>query len=284
MPGSRIACLSSCGVLLLVAGCGGDDGGGGGPSALRAPAATTAATAPGLCGPLRPQALGRVRGGNVSELSGLTRTSDGRLFAIEDSGNSATVIAMRRDGRVLRRIPVPGAQNVDWEDLAARGRELFVADIGDNATTRPSIEIYRPGRSTLVLRYPDTPHDAEALLVDPLRDQLLVVTKGLLDARVYSGHLRSGTLRRGARLAFGLVTAGAVSSDGRTVALRSYDTLAVWRRRGREPLTRTLTREPCVSPTSLARESQGEALALDGDAVLTAPEGRDPVLTRWSPR
>ncbi len=272
--------LSCVAAAALIGGCGGGDDD---PAPPRS--TTPAARHPALCGELRAQRLGRVTGGNVSELSGLARTADGRLFAVEDSGNSATIVEMRATGRVVRRTTVAGAQNVDWEDIAARGDQLYVADIGDNATTRDSITIYRPGATTLTLRYPDTPHDAETLLVDPLRDQLLVVTKGLLDARVYSGKIRSGTLRKGARLAFGLVTAGSVSADGRTVVLRSYDTLAVWRRRGREPLTRTLSREPCTSPTSLGVEDQGEAIALDGsDAILTAPEGRDPVLRRWSPR
>jgi hypothetical protein len=270
-------------LMVGVAGCGGGKDAGAPPQ----PVITPQAARPALCGPLHAERLGTIRGGNVSELSGLTRTSDGRLFAIEDSGNSATLIALRRDGRVLRRVPVPGAQNVDWEDIAARGRELFVADIGDNATTRPSIQVYRVGpvTRTITLRYPDIPHDAETLLVDPLRNEMLVVTKGLLDARVYRAPLAGGTMRRGPRLAFGLVTAGAISADGRTVVLRSYDQLAVWRRRGREPLTRTLTREPCVSPTSLAREGQGEAIALDAGAraILTAPEGEQPELRRWTP-
>ena len=48
-----------------------------------------------------------------------------------------------------------------------------------------------------------------------------------------------------------------------TVVLRGYDRVAVWVRRGRERLTTTLRRAPCLSPTSLAGEGQGEAIALD---------------------
>jgi hypothetical protein len=278
--------------LALLAGCGGGDGD-------RAGTATTTAgkraAAPPLCGELAVQRLGTVRGGNVSELSGLAAGRGDRLFAIEDSGNSATVIVMRRDGRVLGRPAVTGAQNLDWEDIAARGRELFIADIGDNATTRPSIQVYRIAAppptvaavpaSTITLRYPGVPRDAEALLADPLRDQLLVITKGLLDAQVYAARLRGGTMRKGPRLNIGLVTGGSISPDGRTIALRTYDEIAVWRRRGSEPLTRTLSRDPCFSPTSLAGEGQGEAIALDGDAAaITAPEGRRPVLRRYAAR
>jgi hypothetical protein len=291
--GPRALSGTAAALIAALAGCGGDD-----RPAARSPATTTAAkprSAPAspLCGRLRPQRLGTIRGGNVSELSGMARARDGRLFAIEDSGNSATLIALGRDGRVTGRPQVTGAQNVDWEDVSARGGDLFVADIGDNGSTRDAIQVYRvpaPGAGaaataparTVTLRYPSVPRDAEALLVDPLRDELLVVTKGPLDARVFRAPLSGGTMRRGPSLGMGFVTAGAISRDGLTIVLRSYDTLAVWRRHGHEPLTRTLAREPCVSPTSLAREGQGEALALDGPrAILTAPEGERPVLRRW---
>ena len=38
----------------------------------------------------------------------------------------------------------------------------------------------------LTLRYPDGPHDAEALLVDPRGGTLAIVTKGLAGARAYT--------------------------------------------------------------------------------------------------
>ena len=80
------------------------------------------------------------------------------------------------------------------------------------------------------------------------------------------------------------MTAGDVSSDGRTIALRSYDRLFVWRRSARESLARTLARRPCASPTVLA-EGQGEALALvqGGGAALTVTEGDRPPLRRYAP-
>jgi hypothetical protein len=60
----------------------------------------------------------------------------------------------------------------------------------------------------------------------------------------------------------------------------------VWIRRGRERLTTTLRRAPCLSPTSLAGEGQGEAIALDGHgrSFLTVAEGSPAVLRRYAPR
>jgi hypothetical protein len=61
--------------------------------------------------------------------------------------------------------------------------------------------------------------------------------------------------------------------------------VGVWVRRGRERITTTLARAPCVSPTSLAGEGQGEAIALDrrGTSFLTVAEGSPAVLRRYAP-
>ncbi|MGI8594858.1 MAG: hypothetical protein ACR2ML_10930, partial [Solirubrobacteraceae bacterium] len=145
----------------------------------------------------------------------------------------------------------------------------------------------------LRLRYPDGPHDAEALLVDPSRGDLVVVTKeldGVAGVYVARPPLSAGaaiSLRRAARLDLGVgsaITAGDVSPEGSVIALRSYDRLFVWTRRRGEAIARALGRAPCSSPTEL-REPQGEALGLErgGRAALTVTEGPAPVLRRYTP-
>jgi hypothetical protein len=261
-----------------------------------------------LCGRLRASVTGRVRIPGVSELSGLvaSRRRAGIWWSHEDSGAGPVLWALHADGSLAGRWDVGGAAAVDWEDIAAGpgpdGRPvLYVADIGDNAAARASIDVYRlpepgPGSGTtapaarLSLRYPDGPHDAEALLVDPRRGTLVVVTKGLTGGRAYTlpTPLPFGgraTLRPGPRIPLGLATAGDVSRDGSVVALRGYGQLAVWTRRGHEPLTTTLRRPPCTSPTTLA-DGQGESLALDrtGTSFRTVPEGANPPMRRYTPR
>lgn len=281
------------------------------PATATSPAGGTPAPAPApphLCRARRGRTLGRIRDPAMDELSGLARArrAPGVLFAEEDSGNPPVLTALRAaDGTVLGHVSVTGARNVDWEDLAAgRGPDgrplLYVADIGDNGAQRRSVQVYRvaepaPTAGTtapaarLDLRYPDGAHDAEALLADPLRHELLIVTKSLAGGRVYAVPRGAApgvtaTLRHGPGVPLAAVTAGDVSGDGRIVALRTYDTLAVWRRRGREPLTVTLDRAPaCAVPAGLDAEgTTGEALALDrhGRTALTAPEGTEPRLSR----
>ncbi len=245
---------------------------------------------PALCGRLHRRTVARLQADGLDELSGLaaSRTQPGVLYAIEDSGNPPDVLELDTRGRLRRTFRVSGAQNVDWEDVATRGGQVYVADIGDNDSVRDHVSIYRVdpsgGASARTdLRYPDGPHDAEALIADPLRDDLVIVTKGLFGGRAYVSHA-GGPAKRGPKVPLPLVTGATISADGRTVVLRTYDRFAVYRRHGREPLMRTLARRACSPPTNLTDEGQGEAVVLSGGALYTAPEGTSPALRRYAPR
>jgi hypothetical protein len=295
-------------VVFVVVGCGGEGGSHATPSAA-AIAGPATPRPPALCGSLRVRATGTVADPSANELSGLVRSRTQRdlLWSHDDSGAGPILYGLRTDGRVAAKPSVTGAEAFDWEDIATGpgpggGALLYVGDIGDNRAARPTIDVYRVAEpkvgdaatapaDRLSLRYPDGAHDAEALLIDPLRGDLVIVTKGLTSGRAYSTSARlpagsQTTLRAGPRIAMSLVTAGDVSADGRVVVLRGYGQAAVWMRRGRERLTTTLRRAPCLSPTSLAPEGQGEAIALDrrGTSFITVAEGSPATLRRYAPR
>jgi hypothetical protein len=241
----------------------------------------------------------------VEELSGLavSRRRPGVLWAHEDSGADPVLLALRADGTLLGEVVVDGADAIDWEDMAARGGQLYLGDIGDNAGTRGDVTVYRVPEpdpraertapaTAYRLRYPDGAHNAETLLADPRSDALAIVTKeddgrsGVYVA-VHPSPSATTTLRRVATLRLGiggLATAGDVSANGRVIAVRTYTALVAWRRRGGETLGAAMRRAPCVGRVSLAREGQGESLALAGDgrAFYTAPEGERPIIRRYS--
>jgi hypothetical protein len=280
------------------------------PSAPRATTtAPTPARPPALCRALRVRVTGRVTDPAAIELSGLvrSRSQPDLLWSHNDSGAGPELFGLRADGRVAARPRVTGAAAVDWEDVATGpgpdGRPLlYIGDIGDNASARAAIDVYRvleprvgdaatAQATRLRLRYPDGAHDAEALLVDPVRGDLVIVTKFIGGARAY--HISTGapagapiTVRRGPTIGLSFVTAGDVSADGRVVVLRGYDRAGVWVRRGHERLTTTLRRAPCLVRISLAAEGQGEALALDrrGTSFVTVAEGSPAILRRYAPR
>jgi hypothetical protein len=297
----------------LASGCSGDT-----PATPPEPAASTSAPPdrpaapprPALCAATTGVITGRVRSGAATELSGLVfgRAAPGVLWTHNDSGDVPRLLAVRTSGLVLGVPTVTGAAATDWEDIAAgpgpggSAPLLYVGDIGDNAERRASIDVFRVPEpapdatatapaARLRLRYPDGAHDAEALLVDPRRPELLIVTKGITGGRVYrarsdrpAGSLT--TLRAGPAVPLALVTGGDVSADGRTVVLRTYTGLTVWTRRGAEPLTRTLRRPASCTITGLLREGQGEAVALTpgGSAAYTVVEGERPAIRRYGGR
>ena len=139
----------------------------------------------------------------ISECSGLvaSRLNPGVLWVHNDSGDSARLYAVSEDGTLLGIYTIEGAQAVDWEDMAwgpctpyGAVDCLFVGDIGDNAEQRETIQVYRVEEPSVPLdgpfvfeilepaerfdcQYPDGPHDAETLVVDPDEGIPYIVTK-----------------------------------------------------------------------------------------------------------
>lgn len=308
--------LPALALAVLAAGCG---------SSLQPPPVTTSATAtaattrrpapaPAICGALAVRHTGRVGDPAATELSGLVASPDqpGILWTHNDSGDRPRVFAVRANGTVVADLDVPGAEAVDWEDIAigpspGGGRALYLGDSGDNAAQRATIDVYRvpeprvPSAAgttapavRLRLSYPDGPHDAETLLVDPRSGELAIVTKQLSgESGVYVARHPDAaaggatlTLRHVATLHLdlgGLATGGDVSADGRVVAVRTYTGLVAWAKRPGASLAATLRRAPCRGEVSLGGEGQGEALALsrDGRGFWTVPEGGNPPIRRY---
>ena len=126
---------------------------------------------------------------------------------------------------------------------------IYAGDIGDNPSKRKEIVVFRvrepsikpdesaPSKQSPIptepavpirLKYPDGSHNAEALMVHPSTGDLYIVTKaGSSTAGVYklrAAHQASGsaTLEHLASISFRTVTGGAISSDGRRVAICGY--------------------------------------------------------------
>jgi hypothetical protein len=156
---------------------------------------------------------------------------------------------------------------------------LYFADIGDNNHTRSEIDVYQVaeprGPSADVawvryrFRYPDGPHDAETLLVDPHSHQFFVATKELLrDGELYSAPAALSTtgvnMLTPMRSVPPLTTSGDYSPDGRRVVLLTYlraywaaDVAAPWQ------------------GFDVPMQKQDEAITFtrDGSSVLVGSEG-----------
>jgi hypothetical protein len=317
-PFRRVQLLAvlAAGASAGIAACGGGDAPATASTSVASPStitskATKKMSAPAICGRLRTEVMGRLAAPEATEISGLvvSPTQRGVLWAHNDSGDRARIFALRSDGSLIASLDVPGAEATDWEDIAVGpGDDLLLGDIGDNKSVSKAIDIYRvpeprvadgPSSTTaaatrLRLTYPDGAHDAETLLADPRTGEIVIVTKRF-DGRsgVYAAQARGGSgeavLRHTGDLRLGLAglaTAGDVSADGRTVAIRTYTALYAWTRKPGASLAATLAHKPCAGSAQLGREGQGESLALsrDGRSFFTVPEGAGAVLRRYSVR
>jgi hypothetical protein len=276
-----------------------------------APPPTTSPLAAALCDAGDAEQIGVVGSSRLDELSGLETAdvSPGVLWAIEDSGNDPALFALDPNGAELAELPVQ-AENVDWEALdATPDGTLHIGDVGDNLRTRSAVTIYsvdapsdpRAADGPLAaiattVRYPDEPHDVEALFTDPLTGDLFLVTKALdqrtltfeRDSIVYRipspaggevsaeevGRLQVGTLE--------MVTGADMATDGSTIALRTYASILFWERDPAESVADALKREPCTLDGPPDRI--GESIAIDTDgSVLTSSEGAAAPIWRISP-
>ncbi|GIF05179.1 hypothetical protein [Actinoplanes siamensis] len=242
----------------------------------------------------------------LDELSGLVATADGYVV-VDDGADQAShrkIFYLSADCSVRRTVSYPSRPR-DTEDLQlGRDGTLWVADIGDNGSSRSTIGLWKlaPGSSKprlYRLSYPDGAHDAEALLIAPDGTPVIVTkTPGAAGVYVPAGALDPGGTTRlraagqvsvpitmtGNPFSFAgrLVITGAASSpDGSRVVLRTYADAFEYDVAGGDVVTAITSGTPRQVP--LPDEPQGEAVAYtpDGTALLTVSEGAKPALLRY---
>ncbi|MDJ0923707.1 MAG: hypothetical protein QNJ77_04015 [Acidimicrobiia bacterium] len=261
----------------------------------------------GICDSFRdPIVAGIIETGALTETSGIaaSRRYRGVLWAHNDSGDDPIVYAVGEDGSQQGAFEID-ALAFDWEDMAlgpgpdpARDY-LYLGDIGDNLGFRQAVTVYRipeptpdpaggfiDSVDTFHLVYPEAGPDSEAMMVDPLTGDIVVITKGGAGepARIFRApgtNLVSGErvdleqigtfdLESGA-----FVTAADIDESGALIVFRGYNQVWLWQRAEIE-LAATFAAEPCRTPSTA--EVQGEAIAFgpDGYSYYTVSEGSNP--------
>jgi len=254
------------------------------------PIAAQEAVAPSLFEPLAAFASR-----DISESSGVavSRRHPGVLWTHNDSGSDPILFAVDLAGNELGRFVVTGARSEDWEDIAlgpcpeGDSSCLFIGDTGDNEQRRDHVSIYvvpepdsiggtrAVAARRIRVRYPDGPQDVEALAVTSAGDLLLITRGRHGPIRTYhiprdelSGRSTQAArwmdLRIEPQLMVGrLVTGAAVSTDGSTLAVRTYTELYFF----------DLTDQP-GTPRRIGscwlglKEPQGEAVDFLDDSTL----------------
>lgn len=255
---------------------------------------------------------GNVNTGQLAEASGIveSRKTKDVLWIHNDSGDSARVFAVGKNGTDFGIYTFQGASATDWEDMAVgpgpvNGESyLYMGDIGDNAMARSNIKIYRVvepivdtsvgpktvtlnGVETFTLVYADGPHNAETLLVDPLNGDVYIVTKvmsgtsQIFRAAAPLSNANTITMTEVGKLAFGpaplsgdpLTTGGDISAKGDLIIVRTYLGAFVWRRSNGMTIAEAFAGEPCVVPMESEPQGEGIGFAVDGSGYFTISEG-----------
>jgi hypothetical protein len=255
----------------------------------------------------------------IHEASGLvaSRRNRGVLWVHNDSGDTTRIFAIDTRARLVGTYYLPLTRARDWEDIALGpgpdpGRDyLYIGDIGDNQRRRRQIVVHRvpepkvvrasmpidtslSAAETLVLLYPDGPHDSETLLVDPLTGDLFVVAKESGRQGVYRAPypLRDGStvaLERVSELRLAIpgaasqrAVAGDIAPSGQWVLVKSYDFVFRWPRRAADAW---FSVEPQLLP--YVPEPQGEAIAWAADEMgyftLSEVAGGAPAILYYYP-
>ncbi len=237
----------------------------------------------------------------LNEASGLVQSliDTERLYAHNDSGDSARLFALDLQGHLKSIYFLDTPFPRDWEDMAAfmddQGQAwLLLADMGDNDRVREQVsfllvqepeqvEIEEPlSVITRELSYPDGPHNAEAILVVADEMRAYLVTKSR-PSRLYSFPIEDTTSvlefegEVGRHWPSGLIPTGADRSASHPwIALRGEEEAAVFIHKPGETVLAALNQEPCK--LSLAKETQGEAIAFDAeDNLFTLDEATSPL-------
>jgi len=184
----------------------------------------------------------------LQEESGVaaSRRFPGRLYHINDSGDTGKFYITDADGGNTRAVRVAGFSPRDAEALslgrcpgAGAGPPscLYLGDIGDNDEKRKSVEIavvdeirefpeaVKP-RLRLTFRYPDGPHNAESMAVHP--DGTIYILTKETPARLFKGSSLNGSSQAVALSAVTTITPGgdptdmAISDDGMRLLVLTY--------------------------------------------------------------
>ena len=197
----------------------------------------------------------------LREISGVaaSRQNPDILWVHNDGkgGDSRLVFAVSTSGKLAALVGFPIKVD-DLEDIAIgpgpkTGADyLYLGDIGDNDERRGEIRVVRfaepqvsearggqievEAAEEFRLTYPDGPHNAEALIVDPLNGDLFIVTKENRNARLFTCPASRLEDKVVAKLKFlrsldiHRVSGGAIARDGSQIILRREDKGWLWNR------------------------------------------------------
>jgi hypothetical protein len=239
-------------------------------------------------------ALGKIDK-QLEEASGIVASirNPDMFWVINDSGNPSDVFLIDIHAQIKMVCHLKGIRNRDWEDITLGMVEdrsfLYVGDIGDNLSRYSSKLIYRfeeplyeegeiiiDNVDTLTVFLSDGERDTESMMIDPLTNDLYLVSKWEDSVHLYqiAFPFSNDTLTaiKTAELPYSNIVAGNISRDGTEVLMKDYANVYYWKRNEGQSITDLSKQQPAPLPYDM--EEQGEAIcfANDGKGYYTVSE------------
>jgi hypothetical protein len=229
---------------------------------------------------------------NLSEISGcgVSSINPGIIWVHNDSGDAARAYAVdSKTGNTVFTVSLKDVEANDIEDMTLYNGRIYLADIGDNGSSRknvriqsfvePKIPVAKAGNGkpsvkvtakTRKLTYEGGSRDAEAFFVDS--DGMMVVVDKAT-GRVF----RAGSddvLRPVASTNLALVTGASRTVDGRTVLLRTYFAVFRYTRAATAGFDDVWKSEPSTVEGPFLPQAEAICVEPDGTAAWTVSEGQ----------
>jgi hypothetical protein len=257
--------------------------------------------------------MGEITNSEIDEASGMVSSINmpGMFWLHNDSGDRNRVFLINSAAKWMGTFTLNGVQNRDWEDIAIskfpdNENYLFVGDIGDNdANYNNEYFIYKfkepktlPANTadvainnveTIKFNYPDTSHDAEALMIDHATKDLYIVTKREERIKVYIlAYPQSTTNINKALLVADLpiggtlggvptgATAGDISIDNQEIIIKSYFQIFYWKLKKDETIKQAFSRSyDKLLPYNPVPQEEAIAFSHDNSGFYTIAEGTE---------
>ena len=266
---------------------------------------------------------GKVKYEAINETSGLIATENW-IWIHNDSGDSPTLYAIDRNGNRRATSKIEGAFARDWEDMtdfSENGKDYFlIGDIGDNKERSPEVTFYvidRPSSDTpspLLYTFTATyehigAKDAEAIVVDPNTNELLLITKGrdgvfhflkgkfplpseystdqIIDdpkfnsrkivlSEIHQEAFATPPLNRQEQSRF--ITSATLHPNGNQLIIRNYLTAKIYSKTSEQSWADALQKPPCKLPLPLQQQGETLDFSPDGNSLWTLSEGTNQTL------
>lgn len=180
--------------------------------------------------------LGSIQDPAIAESSGVASARNRALFWTHNDSGAEQLFAVSTNGETVATWEVRDINPDNWEDLSKSGRNLFIADTGNDALNRDNVFVFRvPEPSTARsgevrptrtwrLSYADEPFDGESLFIRAPFGYLIDRNGSGEGTQVYRFRMNRGVdvvLEPQFRLNVGgsVVTGTAVSPDKRRLAV-----------------------------------------------------------------